>query len=96
MPMMRWGPGHGWPRLRRSLRDLGDLDGARLSVEEAKVTVEGARIAMMSARANHDELRREGEARLRRKQEATKELSGWRHRLETAEKRIPRTGDPPQ
>ena len=70
-----------------SLRDLGDLDGARAAVEAAKVTVEGARIAMMSARANHDELRREGEARLRRKQEATKELSGWRHRLDTAEKR---------
>ena len=69
------------------MRDLGDLDGARHAVEEAKITVEGARIAMMSARANHDELRREGEARLRRKQEATKELSGWRHRLETAEKR---------
>ena len=71
-----------------SLRDLGDLDGARQAVEQAKMTVEGARITMMTARANHDELRREGEARLRRKQEATKELSGWRHRLDTAEKRI--------
>ena len=71
-----------------ALRDLGDLEGARLAVDDAKVTVEGARITMMSARAAHDELRREGEARTRRRQEAVKELSGWRHRLDTAEKRI--------
>ena len=71
-----------------ALRDLGDLDAARRAVEDAKMTVEGARITMMSARAAHDELRREGEARLRRRQEATKELSGWRHRLDTAEKRM--------
>ncbi len=71
-----------------ALRDLGDLEAARRTVEDAKMTVEGARISMMSARAGHDELRREGEARLRRKQEATKELSGWRHRLDTAEKRM--------
>jgi len=32
-------------------------------------------------------LRRGGDARLKRAQEVTKELSGWRHRLETAEKR---------
>ena len=42
---------------------------------------------MLTRRSAHDELRREGEARVRRRQEATKELSGWRHRLETAEKR---------
>ncbi|MDZ4136525.1 MAG: chromosome segregation protein SMC, partial [Paracoccaceae bacterium] len=49
--------------------------------------VEAARITMMSRRWAHDEVRREGEARLRRKQEVTKEVSGWRHRLDTAEKR---------
>ena len=70
-----------------ALRDLGDLDGARLAVEQARIAVEGARLTMMSARATHDELRREGEARLRRRQEAVKELSGWRHRLDSAEKR---------
>jgi len=32
-------------------------------------------------------LRREGDARTKRAQEVTKELSGWRYRLETAEKR---------
>lgn len=68
--------------------DLGDLDEARALVEAARHTVEAARIAMMSRRAAHDELRREGEARIRRRQEAVKELSGWKHRLEAAAKRI--------
>jgi chromosome segregation protein len=43
---------------------------------------------MLTRRSAHDELRREGDARVRRRQEAVKELSGWKHRLETAEKRI--------
>ncbi|MGA0542009.1 chromosome segregation protein SMC [Neotabrizicola sp. VNH66] len=67
--------------------DLPDLDAARTAVERAKLTVEGARLAMIARRTAHDEVRREGEARVRRRQEATKELSGWRLRLETAEKR---------
>jgi chromosome segregation protein len=69
------------------IADLPDLEGARAKVEAAKVAVEAARLAMLTRRSAHDELRREGEARVRRRQEATKELSGWRHRLETAEKR---------
>ena len=68
--------------------ELGDLDAARGAVEVARFTVEAARIAMMSRRSAQDELRREGEARVRRRQEAVKELSGWKHRLETAERRI--------
>ncbi|MCB6177691.1 chromosome segregation protein SMC [Rhodobacter sp. Har01] len=68
-------------------KDLGDLDAARGAVEAAKITVEAARIAMLTRRSAHDEVRREGEARVRRRQEATKELSGWKHRLETAERR---------
>ncbi|MEH6645189.1 chromosome segregation protein SMC [Sulfitobacter sp.] len=71
----------------RALVDLGDLGEARGAVEDLRMTVEAARITMMSRRSNHDELRREGDARLKRAQEVTKELSGWRHRLETAEKR---------
>ncbi len=71
-----------------ALTGLGDLDEARARVEEIKQTVEAARITMMTRRSGHDELRREGEARTRRAQEVTKELSGWRHRLETADKRI--------
>ncbi|THD72016.1 chromosome segregation protein SMC [Thalassobius vesicularis] len=71
----------------RTVEGLDDLDAARASVEDVKMTVEAARITMMSRRSAHDELRREGEARLRRSQEVTKELSGWRHRLETASTR---------
>ena len=78
-------------RLREAeaaMGDLGDLDAARDAVEVAKVAVEAARLAMLTRRSALDELRREGEARVRRRQEAVKELSGWKHRLETAEKRI--------
>ncbi len=75
------------------LADLGDLDEARAKVEDVKMTVEAARITMMSRRSAHDELRREGEARVRRSQEVTKEVSGWRHRLETAGKRIAELGE---
>ncbi|WP_432634789.1 chromosome segregation protein SMC [Albidovulum sp.] len=66
---------------------LPDLEAARAEVEDVKLTVEAARVTMLARRAQHDEIRREGEARLRRRQEITKELSGWRHRLDTAEKR---------
>ncbi len=69
------------------LTDLGDLEAARGAVEDVKMAVEASRMTMMAKRSAHDELRREGEARTRRQQEVTKELSGWRHRLETAEKR---------
>ena len=73
--------------------DLPDLDSAREGVETAKLAVEAARITMMSRRSSHDELRREGEARVRRRQEAVKELSGWKHRLDTAAKRIAELAD---
>jgi chromosome segregation protein len=71
----------------RALAELGDLSEARAQVEDLRMTVEAARITMMSRRSAHDELRREGDARAKRAQEVTKEISGWRHRLETAEKR---------
>ena len=71
----------------RALTELGDLAEARYAIEDLRLTVEAARITMMSRRSAHDEMRREGEVRLKRTQEVTKELSGWRHRLETAEKR---------
>jgi chromosome segregation protein len=71
-----------------SLRELGDLDAARRQVDDVKMTVEAARMTMMAKRSHFDEIRREGDARTRRSQEVTKELSGWRHRLETAGKRI--------
>lgn len=71
----------------RALAELGDLDDARAQVEAVRMAVEAARITMISHRSAHDELRREGEARTKRAQEVAKEVSGWRHRLETAEKR---------
>ena len=67
--------------------DLEDLTEARAGVEDIRMTVEAARMTMLTKRSAHDELRREGEARTRRAQEVTKELSGWRHRLQTAETR---------
>ncbi|GGO36687.1 chromosome partition protein Smc [Gemmobacter aquaticus] len=67
--------------------DLPDLEGVRTEVEQLKMAVEAARITMMARRSAQDEVRREGEARVRRRQEVQKELSGWKHRLETAEKR---------
>ena len=70
-----------------ALADLPDLDTARADVEDIKMTVEAARMTMMSKRSAHDELRREGEARTRRAQQVTTELSGWRHRLDTARTR---------
>jgi chromosome segregation protein len=68
--------------------DLPDLDAARAALETAKVAVEAARITMMSRRSGHDEVRREGEARVRRQQDAVKEIAGWKHRLETAGRRL--------
>ncbi len=70
-----------------ALADLGDLDAARGAVEAAKITVEAARITMMTRRSSQDEVRREGEARVRRQQDAAKELAGWTLRLETAAQR---------
>jgi len=70
-----------------ALADLPNLEAARAEVEDLRMTVEAARITMMSRRSAHDDLRRTGEARTKRAQEITKEISGWKHRLETAEKR---------
>ncbi|NIZ13263.1 chromosome segregation SMC family protein [Phaeobacter sp. HF9A] len=67
---------------------LGDLGEARAKVEEIKHGVEAARITMLTHRSALDELRREGEARIKRAQTVTKEISGWRHRLDSAGKRI--------
>jgi chromosome segregation protein len=63
------------------------LTSERGRIEDLKLTVEAARITMLSKRSAHDEVRREGEARTKRSQEITKEVSGWKHRLETAAKR---------
>jgi len=72
----------------KGVEDLGDLDAARAQIEDVKMTVEAARMTMLAKRSSHDELRRAGEQRLKRSQEITTEISGWKHRLATAEKRI--------
>lgn len=71
----------------KSIAELGDLDAARGAVEDVKMTVEAARMTMMAKRSASDEVRREGEARVRRSQDIAKESSSWKSRLETAEKR---------
>ncbi|EPX79575.1 chromosome segregation protein SMC [Salipiger mucosus] len=71
----------------RGVAELDDLEDARAELEDVKMTVEAARMTMMARRSAHDELRREGEQRKARAQQVAKDLSGWRHRLETAEKR---------
>jgi chromosome segregation protein len=68
----------------RAVEGLDDLEAARGLVEDLRTTVEAARMTMMTRRSGFDELRREGEARKGRSQTIRKELSGWRHRLETA------------
>jgi len=70
-----------------ALSELGDLSSARAELEDIKTTVEAARITMMTRRSAADELRRDGERRAARRQEIASEVSGWRHRLETAETR---------
>ncbi|WP_392337680.1 chromosome segregation SMC family protein [Loktanella salsilacus] len=67
--------------------DLADLDDARAGVDDIRMTVEAARMTMIARRAGADDLRRTGDARLKRSQEITKELSGWRLRLDNATQR---------
>jgi len=66
---------------------LENLDDARAGVETQKIAVEAARMTMLTKRSMADELRRENEARTKRRQEILKEVSGWKHRLETAGRR---------
>lgn len=75
-----------------SAEDLPDLDAARAALEQSKQSVEAARIAMMSRRSSYDELRREGEARVRRRQDASKELLSWKERLDSAGRRMAELG----
>ncbi len=72
----------------KGLRDLGDLEAARAGIETRKVGVEAARMTLLAKRTMYDELRREAEQRTKRRQEIIKEVSGWRHRLQTAGQRI--------
>ena len=73
--------------------ELPDLASERESAESARVAVDTARADMLAARSEHEELRRAGEVRVRRSQEIGKEISDWRNRLETAEKRAAELSD---
>ena len=72
---------------KKVLDELANLEDVKAEVEEAKNRVELHRASMLSKRALYDEVRREGDERTKRMQEVSKELSGWKYRLETAEKR---------
>ncbi|MEL6641170.1 MAG: chromosome segregation protein SMC, partial [Pseudomonadota bacterium] len=71
----------------KGAQDLGDLDAARAGIDDIKMAVEAARITMMSKRTAHDEIRREGEARDKRRDAIEKEVASWTNRLETATSR---------
>ncbi|MDA9672179.1 chromosome segregation protein SMC, partial [Paracoccaceae bacterium] len=73
---------------KKTIFELDDLNVVREQVDDVKLTVEAARVTMMTKRSLHDEVRRDGEIQLKRAQEVQKEISGWSHRLETAEKRM--------
>ncbi len=68
--------------------ELPDLAVARNAAEEIKIAVEAARIAMLSRRAAHDELKREGEAREARLKKIETERKTWAARLENAGVRV--------
>ncbi|MEM7752067.1 MAG: chromosome segregation protein SMC [Pseudomonadota bacterium] len=72
----------------RALDGLDDLDTLRMTVEEVKVTVEAARMTMMTRRSAYDELKREAESRVRRLAEIDKERGTWTERLANADKRL--------
>ncbi len=67
---------------------LPAIAAARAEAETLRESVEAARNAMLTHRAKADETRREATARTARRQEIAKSLSGWRHRLESADQRI--------
>ncbi|TVP70845.1 MAG: chromosome segregation protein SMC [Rhodobacteraceae bacterium] len=79
---------HALGDLRRQEGELPALDAQRAELDHLRMAVEAARIAMMSRRAQADEARREAAARSARAQEITKSLSGWQHRLDSADSRI--------
>ncbi len=70
-----------------AMAGLDDISQERAKVEDVKLTVEAARMMMMSRRSAHDELRRAGDARKTRAKVVEKDLNSWQTRLDTAEKR---------
>ena len=73
---------------KAGMKDLGDVDAARKAVDSHKITVEAARMTMLTKRSIADDLRREGEARVRRMKEIATERTSWSNRLDSATQRI--------
>ena len=71
-----------------SITKLDNLEVARSEIEDLRISVETARLTMLTKRSTHDEIRREGENRNKRVIEITQELNNWRQRLIKAEQRI--------
>ncbi|WP_339113436.1 chromosome segregation protein SMC [Thioclava sp. GXIMD2076] len=69
-----------------AINALPALSRAREEMDQVKITVEAARMTMLTRRSAQDEVRREGEARTRRHTEITEQLGGWKTRLATAER----------
>ncbi|MEM8553324.1 MAG: AAA family ATPase [Pseudomonadota bacterium] len=63
---------------------LEDLTEKRAELEVQKTAVEAARVTMLSRRAAYDELKRDGEARLKRSQQISKDRKDWETRISTA------------
>ncbi|WP_111406173.1 chromosome segregation SMC family protein, partial [Meridianimarinicoccus zhengii] len=79
----------------RALRDteaqaaaLPDLGDSRAQVENLRIAVEAARLTMLTRRSTHDEVKREGQARVARLQTVVKERALWADRLATADARM--------
>ncbi|HEU0220700.1 MAG TPA: AAA family ATPase [Paracoccaceae bacterium] len=71
-----------------ALPGLEDEAELRAAQEAARRGLEAARQAMLAARGEADRIRREGEARERRRREVRGELKSWAGRREQAEKRL--------
>ena len=70
-----------------ALDGLEHLARARAQVEDIKLTVEASRVTMMSRRATHDEVRREGELRDKRLAVVIDEIESWTERLKNTNTR---------
>jgi chromosome segregation protein len=71
-----------------TLATLADPAEARSGVEAERLRVEGARLAMLTLRAEADELDRAGRARARRLAEIAREREGWAGRRASASDRL--------
>ncbi|MGV6840113.1 MAG: chromosome segregation protein SMC [Planktomarina sp.] len=71
----------GLAQAEDAIKQLDDLDAARAKIADLKLTVEAARITMMSKRSAYDEMRREGDQRRNRKERVERDLENWEKRL---------------